>query len=301
MISGRVFLALALGALSAQAIPSLKPRQSISTLSTTQIDTYTPYTWYASAAYCAPANTLAWNCGTNCQANPTFEPVASGGDGDETQYWYVGYDPTLETIIVAHQGTNPSEFLSLLTDGEIVYSSLDPTLFPGVPSSVEAHDGFQATQSRSAPGVLAGVQSAIATYGATQVTVTGHSLGAAIALLDSIYLPLHLPSDIHVKFIGYGLPRVGNQDFANYVDANAANVPVTHINNEEDPIPICPGMFLGYVHPSGEIHIQDSGSWDACPGQDNESDLCIVGDVPEIWDGDISNHDGPYNGVTMGC
>jgi hypothetical protein len=53
-------------------------------------------------------------------------------------------------------------------------------------------------------------------------------------------------------------------------------------------------------------------------GQDNPSTQCIVGDVPEIWDGtyfievlffvlligrtgDESDHDGPYNGVEMGC
>ena len=76
---------------------------------------------------------------------------------------------------------------------------------------------------------------------------------------------------------------------------------MTHINNKEDPIPTVPGRFLGFAHPSGEIHIQDSGSWDACPGQDNPSTLCIVGDVPYIWDGDASDHDGPYDGVTMGC
>jgi hypothetical protein len=57
--------------------------------------------------------------------------------------------------------------------------------------------------------------------------------------------------------------QVGNQDFANHVDAN---VHLTHINNEEDLIPICPGMFLDFVHPSGEVHIQDSGEWAACPG-----------------------------------
>lgn len=36
-------------------------------------------------------------------------------------------------------------------------------------------------------------------------------------------------------------------------------------------------------------------------GQDNTSTECIVGDVPNIFDGDLSDHDGPYNGVTMGC
>jgi len=93
------------------------------------------------------------------------------------------------------------------------------------------------------------------------------------------------------------MPRVGNQAFANYVDAT---VKLTHINNKEDPIPTLPGMFLGFVSPSGEIHIQDSGSWDSCPGQDNPSDLCIVGDVPTLLESNVADHDGPYYGVSMG-
>ena len=64
---------------------------------------------------------------------------------------------------------------------------------------------------------------------------------------------------------------------------------------------IVPGRFLGFHHPSGEIHIQDSGAWLACPGQDNTNSECIVGDVPNILDGDESDHDGPYNGVEMSC
>ncbi len=76
---------------------------------------------------------------------------------------------------------------------------------------------------------------------------------------------------------------------------------MTHINNEEDPVPILPPMLWGFHHPAGEVHIQDSGAWDACPGQDNPSTLCIVGDVPTILEGNTSDHDGPYDGVTMGC
>lgn len=150
----------------------------------------------------------------------------------------------------------------------------------------------------TATQVLAAVQSALAKFGATQVTLVGHSLGAAIALLDAVYLPLHI-SGVTFKTVAYGLPRVGNQDFADYVDAHVTSL--THINNEEDPIPILPGLFLGFHHPSGEVHITDAGVWEACPGQDNDSNLCIVGDVSNIFDGTESDHDGPYDGVTMGC
>ena len=63
----------------------------------------------------------------SCAANPGFQPVASGGNGASVQFCkapfgvcgalltlglctgYVGYDPQLDTVIVAHQGTSPSE------------------------------------------------------------------------------------------------------------------------------------------------------------------------------------------------
>jgi hypothetical protein len=45
----------------------------------------------------------------NCEANPYFIPIAAGGDGAVVQYWYVGWDPVLQTIIVSHQGTDTSK------------------------------------------------------------------------------------------------------------------------------------------------------------------------------------------------
>lgn len=283
---------------AAFAAPALETRTSISALSTSQIEAFKPFTHYASTAYCQPSTTLTWSCGANCQANPSFEPIASGGDGSDTQFWYVGYDPALATVIVAHQGTDTSEILADLTDADIVRGNLDSTLFPGISSSVTVHEGFRDEQAKTATTILAAVNTAISKFGAKQVTTVGHSLGAAISLLDAVYLPLHL-SGVSFKSVLYGLPRVGNGNFADYVDAHVSSV--THINNKEDPVPILPGMFLGFHHPSGEVHVTDSSVWESCPGQDNDSDLCIVGDVPNVFDSTESDHDGPYDGVTMGC
>lgn len=71
---------------AAPATGLLRARQSITALSSSQITAFTPYTWYASTGYCSAAETLSWSCGTNCEANQDFEPVASGGNGDGTQY-----------------------------------------------------------------------------------------------------------------------------------------------------------------------------------------------------------------------
>ena len=81
--------------------------------------------------------------------------------------------------------------------------------------------------------MLAAVKKGISTFGTNSVTVTGHSLGAAIAAIDAVYLKLHLPSTTSVKMIGFGTPRVGDQDWADYVDSTQT---VTRINNKVSPI-----------------------------------------------------------------
>jgi Lipase (class 3) len=97
------------------------------------------------------------------------------------------------------------------------------------------------------------------------------------------------------------LPRVGNKDFADFVDTIFPNE-VVHINNKKDPVPIVPGMDFGYVHPQGEIHIQEvSEEWIECPGQDNADPRCIVGTVTSIFNAQFSDHSGPYNGILLKC
>ncbi|KAI0038493.1 lipase, partial [Auriscalpium vulgare] len=260
---------------------------------------------------------LTWSCGANCNANPDFLPEASGGDGGDVPFcgWppithkvcalrlrrsagFVGFAPAQNTVIVSHQGADSNNFVADLTDNVVVRDTLNPTLFPGMSSSITVHAGFAGSQSRSAAPVLAAVKAAMTKHSTKTVTVVGHSLGGAIALLDSVSLSLRLPSGTTVNTVVYGLPRVGNKAFADYVDAHQH---VTHINNKDDPVPVLPYRFLGFVHPSGEVRIQHSDEWYACPGQDNTSDLCIVGAVPNIFESTVSDHKGPYDGVEMGC
>jgi hypothetical protein len=60
-------LVLALGVRAApapkEALVELDARASITALTAAQIAAFTPYTYYASAGYCKPPTTLAWNCG----------------------------------------------------------------------------------------------------------------------------------------------------------------------------------------------------------------------------------------------
>jgi len=298
MLSAALTLLIALGALAAPTEPTLEKRQ-IQTLSSGAIAAFKPYTFYAGAAYCEPSVLKTWTCGANCEANSDFKPVAAGGDGAVTQYWYVGYDPSLATIIVGHQGTDGDKIIPILTDADIAFDNLDSTLFPGVSSSVKVHDGFKEAHERAAKDVLAAVNTAVAKFGTKTITTVGHSLGGALSLLEAVSLKLNVPGST-VTFYGYGLPRVGNQDFANYVDTQLGGK-FTRITNYKDPVPIIPGRFLGYRHPAGEAHIDNGAVWKLCPGQDNTDSQCSIGDVPNILVGDVGDHSGPYDGVTIGC
>jgi predicted lipase len=123
--------------------------------------------------------------------------------------------------------------------------------------SIEVHSGFACQQekyislffltteksfnpnllSRTAKEILGSVQKALHDTGLKKVTIVGHSLGAALALLDGVYLPLHIKEKgVHFRVIGYGMPRVGNAAFANYVDhlqlGHNANLTIERINNK---------------------------------------------------------------------
>lgn len=113
--------------------------------------------------------------------------------------------------------------MAIATDANVFFKELDSSLFPGVSSSVKVHSGFANEQAkwvysfkttwslmklyRTAADILSAVQTAISQTSITTVTVVGHSLGGAIALIDSIYLLLHT-TGVTIQAIVYGCPRV---------------------------------------------------------------------------------------------
>lgn len=77
---------LATFGLGAAVPPATPDARAITTLSNTNIASFLPYTRFAAVAYCPPSLTLPWSCGANCKTNPSFIPIAAGGDGDKIQF-----------------------------------------------------------------------------------------------------------------------------------------------------------------------------------------------------------------------
>ncbi|XP_042501110.1 phospholipase A1-Ibeta2, chloroplastic-like [Macadamia integrifolia] len=74
------------------------------------------------------------------------------------------------------------------------------------------------------------------------ITVTGHSLGAALALLIADELSTCEPDMPPIAVFSFGGPRVGNRTFGDQVTKNG--VKVLRIVNSQDVITRVPGMFV---------------------------------------------------------
>ena len=92
------------------------------------------------------------------------------------------------------------------------------------------------------------------------------------------------------------------------------------MNNRHDPVPIVPGRLLGFRHPRGEVHIELDGHAVTCPGErssflvipssylfllylgadDGKDPQCSDRMVPNIEEGNIIDHLGPYHGIFIG-
>lgn len=257
---------------------------------------------FSRAAYCPTDAVKDWSCGSSCTALPNVKVLASGGDNGATPNFFIAEDPDTKTVVVAHQGTDPHQLLSIANDIKFKQVGANTTLFPQAGSGVKLHSGFQETQGRTADLVLSTVQSSLQSNGFKTVLVTGHSLGAAVASLDAAMLRMALPSDVDVNAVVFGLPRVGNSDWADLV--NQLMPEFAHITNQHDPVPDVPPHALAFEHPEGELHITKvdgstgAATMVACPGSENDN--CSAGN--SALDTSIPNHLGPYfNGISFGA
>ncbi|ELU43389.1 lipase domain-containing protein [Rhizoctonia solani AG-1 IA] len=246
ILSVLLFAGVAIGA------PTLVDRSTtVSIMSAGVISTYAPYASLASAAYCSTANT--WTC-AQCKNLPGFVPYATGGDGDSVPKWYVGWWPAQSTVVVGHQGTNPAQLSGqpffIFVPRRVEFSQGMRSIIWRVVfynHAVQVHDGFMKAQAATATTILAGVKSLLSAHSATKVLAIGHSLGGAIATLDALYFRINLPPTVSIKAVTFGLPRVGNQAFADLIDSQITDF--SYVTNEKDLVPILPGeISTGRLH-----------------------------------------------------
>jgi hypothetical protein len=127
---------------------------------------------------------------------------------------YVAYDPSTESVVLAQQGTDPTQILSLAVDADFGQDPLNTTIFSDIPPNTMVHGGFQKAFLRTVEDVRTQVQHGLLTFNSSKVLVTGHSLGAAISVMNGIFLTQLLGPEVEVTTQVFGLPRAGNSVWA---------------------------------------------------------------------------------------
>ncbi|KAG6041141.1 hypothetical protein E4U41_005865 [Claviceps citrina] len=209
------------------------------------------YVQHAAAAYCNYNATAGTDVLCDKNACPLVEQnkvtIVGSVAGDVTGIGiYVGLDQVRQEIVLSARGSD--SIRNFVTDIIFFWHVCH------FGSNCKVHAGFSKAWREVRDEVVGIINSARGAYPNYRVVVTGHSLGAAVAVLAAADLR---KDGITVDIYTYGSPRVGNDHFSDWMDAQpGGHWRVTH---GKDPIPKLPPLAFGYRHMSPEYWLSDGG------------------------------------------
>ena len=217
--------------------------------------------WLSGAAYCDKEHYDSMIVGGPAH---NFELAAILYDPKTDLQGFTGINKSEQTIYVAFRGS--SSILNWIDDAEAVRITYDT--FPDCDCSV--HSGFYKATNHLKKGTIESVIKLQQKYGFHNVVVTGHSLGAAIAQLISMEL---YAVNIDNQVFNFGQPRIGNSDYAAFVNKLTAGI-LWRFTHNKDPVPHIPFTSLGYLHACREVFEQESGVLTECSNTNCEDPSC---------------------------
>lgn len=221
---------------------------------------------YSYSAYCHPVDLLAWNCyfcTYNLSLTKGFEVYGFVNNVGKNVFGYIGYRE--DTVVVAFRGTQADSLANWISNLDA--SHLNP--YPNV-ANAYVHAGFYDSYQSVQDEVRNATKELIAKVNPTRIAVTGHSLGAALAILCAADLAslYKLPVTVY----DFGSPRVGNTYFVSYFQS------VVHttyrIVNQADMVPHLPPKNLGFAHLTREVWYLTATQYKLCSDTDGEDPTC---------------------------
>ena len=241
--------------------------------------------WLSGAAY----------CGKDKYNTMILGGPATGFTYKETIYdaktdlqGYIGILPTTNSIYVVIRGS--SSVMNWLDDFEVKLVPYDT--FPECKCNV--HYGFYNSALGVVNKTIESVKSLKVKYPSYSVMVTGHSYGAACGQLLAMEL---VKKGINVKLYNYGQPRVGDSNYAAFVNTKIDEYYRTTHNR--DVVPHVPPIeVLGYLHSCREIFENSSGELTICSASICEDSTCA--DQFSLTQTNIDDHS-YYLGHRVSC
>jgi len=247
-------------------------------------DTTQTSLWLSSAAYCAKESYLS----------RTYKGPSTGFVGTYVIYdsksdttGYIGYMPSEKKIYVVFRGSSSTKnWISDLDALKETYSS-----YPEC--NCQVHKGFYDAEQRVISNVIAEVKRLQSSLSGYSVTVTGHSLGAALSHLAVMDIT---KAGITANVINFGMPRVGTPQYSAFAASKVTSTK-RYVHNK-DQVPHLPfEEKMTFKHVCTEFFENSSGSVKQCDAS-CEDPSC--GDQFAFSQTNWDDH-GIYLGLVMGC
>nr|KAJ3405408.1 hypothetical protein HK105_003746 [Polyrhizophydium stewartii] len=213
------------------------------------------YTQYTAAAYCPSVTSgLGWFCGGSCSGRTkdfTVEKAFTYLLGPQTA-GYIGYNTRTKQIITAFRGSVTinnwlEDFMLWFQDAD--NGQLLPSFYGD--DKIKLHKGFQESYRQARSLVRSTLASLMQRFPDYELIFTGHSLGAALAIVAATDIYQTTPSIAgRTSVYTYGQPRVGNTAWANYIDNLPFASRIYRVTGYVDVIPGVPFELPGldYAH-----------------------------------------------------
>lgn len=214
-----------------------------------------------------------WNCKT-CNPSIILTDIVENKGVKAIQ----GYDKYTDCIFTSFRGS--SNMMNWIHNIQI------RPITPYINTKIEVSNGFYKDYTYVKSELLYNLLILKREYNTSNILLTGHSLGGALATLMAFDI-LNEFQNYNLKYlITYGSPRVGNIFFA--INMNNHNYISYRIIHHKDIVPQWPKTIMGYLHiNTGILYNNDNSNYYLC--SDNYTIkincfYCWIGECTNITD-----------------
>jgi len=204
------------------------------------VPTSTDYLLYSYSAYCNAADLQTWTCHW-CNTSSAVRVIYVFSNDTTNTYGYAGYND--KEILFSFRGTQINSLSNIITDLESQFL-VD---YPNGKGQVAAgfFDAYQGIRN----SVRKAYKELTTKFPKLPVSVTGHSLGAALSSMAGLDFAEQYGAKISQW--SYGSPRIGDETFTKYFHSKMQTVWRTV--NQADIVPHYPFRWEGFYHTATEV------------------------------------------------
>jgi hypothetical protein len=240
--------------------------------------------WLSAAAYCGKDNYSTMKLSGPASG---FLVKESLHDVKSDLQGYIGILPNLQKIFVVFRGSSSTR--NWIEDFEI--KKTEYTTYPYC--NCKVHDGFYSSAKEVSNRTVEIVKLLHYKY-KYDIIITGHSYGAAVSQLISLEL---LYNNIENEVYNFGQPRIGDNNFANFVNTQQKNI--WRITHNKDIVPHLPPIKgFEFMHSCREVFEDETGNIKVCSENNCEDDSCSM--QYKLKDTNTADHS-IYLGHNMNC